>query len=181
MFSPLWLQIIRLPDDHPDAFTLWQQWLYFKHIPSNSFSDDPVKDANENRLLVQAYVLGERLMAFNFQDSLVDAIIDKLRHSSLFDPSLTNLVYDNTPPQSPLRKLWLDIYIFAGDEAWLNEDNLENFLHAEFTLELSRYQMSLKKEGRTVFGPEFEGWQCTYHHHVDGVCYRAITQAPKSM
>lgn len=59
----------------------------------------------------------------------------------MFDPRLTDVIYENTPTDSPLRRLWLDIYLHAGDPSWLDEKAIGDFVNADFLLELSKAQM----------------------------------------
>ena len=164
-------RIIPLPDDTPETFELYQQWLYTTRIPSDHLGSDPQKDSKEYKLLVRAFILGEKFMDSHFKDAVVDSIIHKLRQTSFFDPRLTNLVYDNTPAQSPLRRLWQDVYVWSGNPGWLDENTLGEFVHAEFALDLSRYQMKLNR-GQGPSSAPYVGVTCVYHEHADGVCYR---------
>ena len=166
---------IPLPEDYPEAFELYQEFIYTNRIPSNSFGDS-TKDASEYNLLVQAYILGERFMDAQFKDAIIDCIIQKLRISSYFDTRLTNLVYDNTPTTSCLRRLWQDIYVWSGNPSWLDEKMVGDFIHAEFALDLSRYQMSLNRNQGPRTAP-FVWFTCAYHEHVNGLCYRSRGQA----
>ncbi|KAK3713751.1 hypothetical protein LTR37_008237 [Vermiconidia calcicola] len=162
-----------LPNDWPDAFELYQHWLYANNIPSDSFGDT-TKDAEEYELLVHSYILGEKMMDPHFKDAIIDSIIHKLCRSSFFDPRLTNIVYENTPVNSPLRRLWQDIYVWSGNPDWLDKSTLGDFIHAEFTLDLSRYQMNLNRGVGPTSAP-YVGSLCTYHEHANGDCHRRTT------
>ena len=165
---------IPLPDDEPEVFELLQNWLYTKKIPSMHLSDG-AKDAGEYKTLVHAYILGDKFGIVDFKDAIIDSIILKLRFTGRFDPRLGNFVYDNTMERSPLRRLWQDIYVWAGNPGWLDEAQLGDFIHAEFTLDLSRYQMKMIR-GEGPASPPYEdgslGPGCLYHEHFKSECYR---------
>lgn len=163
-------RVTTLPDDLPETFRLYQQYVYTNNIASNYFGDN-AEDAAEYRLLVNAYILGERFIDLPFKDAIADATIHKLRGSNFFDPRLTNLVYDHTPSDSRLRKLWVDVYVWAGNPGWLDEDVLGGYVNAEFALDLSRYQMKLAS-GLAPNGPAYIGSPCDFHEHAGGMCYR---------
>lgn len=165
-------RIIPLPEDDPNIFSIYQQWLYTSlvhtryHVALSTIDD-------EYRTLVKAYILGEKVMDSNFKDSLADAIIEKLRSLRKFDTSLTSLVFDNTPPASPLRRLWLDAYYIFGSSEWLNASLVDDddAISPEFMAEFSRYQMQFRT-GSSVFGPDAIFSSCTYHGHGIRPCHR---------
>lgn len=158
-----------MPDDEPHILGLYQQWLYSGCITSDDRGSTPKEKAKEYERLVKCYILGEKLLDSIFKDCIIDTIMSLLMTTHLFDPSLTNLVYDCTPPASPLRKLWLDIYIFCGSPSWLDDSHDP---HPDFTIELSRKQMGFWLGARPVDGARFLLEPCTYHEHEDGKCYR---------
>ena len=165
-------RVIRLPDDLPETFELYQQWLYTNKIPSDHFGKGQ-QDCQEYKVLVRAYLLGERFMDSHFKDAIIDCIIHKLRKSSFFDPRLTTLIYENTLPHSPLRRLWQDIYFWAGNPDWFDEKTLGDFIHAEFSIDFNRYQMRMNMGSGTI-GPPYVSWPCSYHEHAGEVCYRGL-------
>lgn len=161
---------VPLPEDEPDIFSVYQQWLYGGRIhtrPSSALS----KTDDEYRKLVKAYILGEKLVGGNFKDSIVDAIVEKLRLTHKFDTGLTDLVFDNTLPTSPLRRLWLDAYYNFGSPEWLNASLVGDSINAEFMVEFSRYQMRFRASSG-AFGPDAMFASCTYHGHGLRPCHR---------
>jgi hypothetical protein len=69
---------IPLPEDDPDVFSVYQQFLYGGLIYT-SYKNAPSRPDDEYKVLVKAYILGEKIMDQEFKDSIVDAIIEKLR------------------------------------------------------------------------------------------------------
>lgn len=162
--------VVPLPEDDIDSFDLYQQWIYTGGIFLNRFAT-ATDTQNEYELLVRAYLLGEKLIDLDFKDTVIDCIIHKLRASRTFDARLTNLIYENTPPESPLRRLWLDIYFYSGSPNWLDEKALGDFIHPEFAVDLSKTQMGFMQRFKSVHAP-FMGNSCVYHEHAGGHCYQ---------
>jgi len=160
---------IPLPEDDPNIFSVYQQWLYVGLIQTRPNSA-PFKTDDEFRTLVKAYILGEKIMDSNFKDSIVDAIVEKLRLAHRFDTGLTDLVFDNTLPASPLRRLWLDAYYNFGSPAWLDASLVGSPINAEFMVEFSRYQMEFRSSSG-AFGPDAMFGSCTYHEHGLRPCH----------
>lgn len=163
---------IPLPDDEPEVFNLLQNWLYTRSIPCSS-TQNPDQET-EYRVLVQAYILGDKFGITDFKDAVIDSIIFTLRTTGRFDPRLANLVYENTMEHSPLRRLWQDIYVWAGSPGWLNEEQLGEYINAEFTLDLSRYQMRMIRNEGTMSPPYEDAGMggCAYHEHLMETCHR---------
>ena len=161
---------IPLPEDEPDTFQLYQEWVYTGLVFSENVANTE-KDSKEYERLVSAYILSDRLLDSTFKDVVVDCIIHKLCNSELFSPRLTNLVYDNNPAGSTLRRLWQDIYVWSGSPNWLEEKTVGDEVHPEFLLDLSKSQMSFWPGQRPPAAPYIQN-PCLYHEHADGTCYR---------
>lgn len=169
---------IPLPEDDPNVFSVYQHYLYsgLVHTRYNntlSKKDDGTlsKKDDEYRMLVQAYILGEKIMDQDFKDSVTDAIIEKLRSVRRFDTSLTSLVFDNTPSTSPLRRLWMDAYYHFGSSEWLDAGACSSPINGEFLADFSRHQMR-SRTGFGTFGPYAMFLSCTYHEHGTRPCHR---------
>lgn len=161
---------IKLPEDDPEVFSVYQQWLYDGLIHTGSDTLFPQND-DEYEALVKAYILGEKLMDPEFKDSITDAIKDKFRCLSRFDTGLTTLVFNETPSGSPLRRLWVDIYYHFGSPGWLDEHPEGPPVDAGFMVEFSRYQMQVRA-GVGSFGRLAMFSSCTYHEHGIRMCHR---------
>jgi hypothetical protein len=164
---------IPLAEDDPNVFYVYQQWLYSGLIHTHcDLSDD------EFNILVKAYILGEKIIDQHFKDSVADAIVEKLCSLRRFDTSLTNLVFDNTPSASPLRRLWMDVYYHFGSSEWLDASLVGSPINAEFMVEFSRHQMQLRI-GFGSFVKDAMFLSCTYHEHDAGQCHRQNTHNPR--
>lgn len=156
-------RMIPLPDDEPGIFGIYQTWLYAHSIPTDYASDD------EDKTLVEAYILGDKLRDINFKDAVADCVMKRLRTTKAFDLRLTNLVYDNTLENSPLRRLWRDIYGWAGNASWLEDDALSEPINADFMKQLIQYQYKIHNTPGFKVGLPVDA--CAYHEHVKGECY----------
>lgn len=132
---------IPLPDDEPDVFSVCQHWLYdgLVHTSRQSMVTSSESD-EEYELLVKAYILGSKLIDAAFKNSVIDAVMEKVAKDT-FNKRLTSLVFENTLPASPLRRLWLDVYYHVGKAEWLEPALTDDTLSSEFMIEFSRYQM----------------------------------------
>jgi hypothetical protein len=81
-----------------------------------------------------------------------------------FNTRLTSLVFDNTTPASPLRRLWLDVYYHIGKVEWLEPIMAGDTISSEFMIEFSRYQMQ-KRTSPSSSDKLDLSLGCTYHEH----------------
>ncbi|KAF2501378.1 hypothetical protein BU16DRAFT_437218, partial [Lophium mytilinum] len=108
---------LRLADDDPESFTLYQEWLYSRQIHLER--EEPIM---KYLPACKAYCLGEKLMDNDFKNAVVDTIIrtttETTVNESCFFPSVDSICvsYERTPRGSPLRQLIVDFYAYCGDE-----------------------------------------------------------------
>jgi len=168
---------ISMPEDDPTAFQAYQLWLY-----SGILFTEPVMDTetdDEYGILVRSYLLGQKLMDSDFKDMVIDAIVAKLLATGLFDIRLTGAVYENTPSTSPLRRLWLDIYQYQGQAAWMSAELDDGDVNAEFLLDFGRRNLSRPGGFPMPQSPAYVNDICQYHEHGDGECYRTQRHSAK--
>lgn len=60
---------MKLPEDQPGIFELYLQWLYFGKIYYKNRHDD-----GEHETLVDAYIMGDKLLDTTFQDRVIDYV-----------------------------------------------------------------------------------------------------------
>lgn len=161
-------RLIPLPDVEPISFQIYQQWLCSGLISSHPGEREQDR---EYELLVRAYSIGEKFEDADFQDTLTDAIISRVLHTISFDVRLTHLVYASTAPDSPLRRLWLDVYYYSGNLDWVDEQLVEGGINAEFLYDYCRWQVSRRNTSCSHDMPYISN-PCHYHHHSDWKCYR---------
>jgi len=164
--------IISLPDDDWDIVEMYQQWLYTGCLTPIEDADSTSQTASDYTMLVKAYIFGEKFWDPTYKDCVIDAVISLLLTTRLFDPTISELVYTSTPPNSPLRKLWQDIYTFCGSVGWLDDAYAPN---SDFTRDLLRKQMGFWNKVRPEDGINIITQPCAYHEHEDGKCYRVAS------
>ena len=116
---------IVLPEDSPKIFALYVHWIYTGKMPVGR--DEPgQKSTLEYMELVDSYVLGDKILDTNFQNSVMDAIIEKscieANDGYLWYPnaSVIKHAYEKTTSSASIRKLLVDMYVKGGISEWLN-------------------------------------------------------------
>ncbi|KAJ5165324.1 uncharacterized protein N7500_007154 [Penicillium coprophilum] len=128
-----------LPEDDPRIFTLYSHWLYFAKIPevpkdaaSHGKAQKPSRVYHD---LVNAYVLGDKLLDIKFQNSVLDAIVEKryesgARSGTHYLPcyDTINLAYYKTTESAGIRKLFVDMYVRGATGGCLSGNFTKAFL-----------------------------------------------------
>jgi hypothetical protein len=169
---------IRFPDDDPDIFRLYIHWLYSRTLPCRN--DEPGRAGNaEYVLLAKAYVLGDKLQDGRFQDTAIDAIIQKASSPAkdgqqwLPVGSAVGWIYDNTLPSSEARRLLVDLYVCHGSGDWLTLWAKPADLPKDFLLDLAAALLDRRPrldDNSPLRAPS----TCMYHQHSRNltVCYK---------
>ncbi|KAB2103192.1 hypothetical protein AG0111_0g8462 [Alternaria gaisen] len=105
--------IIDLPDDPVDVVSDYIKWLYYDTIPDKQY--EAVANTREERAeeaekvfvaLAESYVFGEKIVDVRYKNAVLQTII---KAQNAFDwsmgPASVKIVYEGTPPKSPLRRL----------------------------------------------------------------------------
>jgi hypothetical protein len=163
-----------LPNDDPAVFALYIQWVYRGRIFCRQDMGDTGGNREEIDLLIEAFVLGEKLQDQEFRDALVDCLIHAVDTPDGQDkrwyptPSAVDRAYRGTPDSSPLRRLLVDMYFFHGRREWLDEAT-----NADFLRDLARDLL----QGRGSFASKVDQTTaqlagCSYHcHGAENLCY----------
>ncbi|KAF2731071.1 hypothetical protein EJ04DRAFT_418566, partial [Polyplosphaeria fusca] len=118
------LRIITLPEDDPEIFELFLNYLYTKQLPIQEQKDYTTLTEEEygsqfNReceRVGQIYVMGEKLQSTIVKNAAIFAILGltKLRDfkGELFvpNPNMVRDIYEGTPPGNPARRFLVDIW-----------------------------------------------------------------------
>jgi len=158
---------IELPEEEAWIFGLYAQWLYTGKFFSKSNGEEDT--ANESDTLCKLYALGEVVMDRVFQDRTLDAL-----YASISDPenpvylpgaNSVNYICQETPSDSPARRLLLDLVVRccsrrADWPAFL--DKVNHAFLADVVLAMA--------DNRPITGSNLpEAYTrktgCRYHHH----------------
>ncbi|KAK3675075.1 kti12, chromatin associated [Recurvomyces mirabilis] len=178
-------QSIPLPDDDPAAFEAFARFAYHGYIfpvisavtTSYIASDNqPGRDAfcNEVDFLASCWILGDKLLATEFKDAALDALVDPLNKACRVPAGVHGRVYTSTAGPNGLRRLLVDVAVYKWPNDILLEDRAGQRYWELFRNVAARY----KELGGTVIegnGPIYDGG-CWYHDHGDGECYRSKTR-----
>lgn len=110
---------IDLPDDQPQTFELYAQWLYGGKVLSRGVEKSKRHD-EELGQLIDAFVFGEKVQDGNYRDAIIDAVIaytntsDKDGQRWYPASTIVDRAYRGTPAGSPLRKLLIDFHVYHG-------------------------------------------------------------------
>ena len=137
----------------------------------------------ELQFLGLAYCLGERYQDCDFKDAVLDAMKARLRlepGSAILPAAETiRLIWNNTQPRSPARRLILGIFVWyqsdCPDESELADLDIREMVSGEFFKELAFALLSVyaftKAPGMEdpLRGPN----NCVYHEHTaTEKCYK---------
>ncbi|KAF1965182.1 hypothetical protein BU23DRAFT_34539 [Bimuria novae-zelandiae CBS 107.79] len=183
---------VSLPDQKPATFNIYVQWLYSKRLytkaaPASNQVAPTLQQPNSDEWLnlVDVYLLGFKLGDVDFQDMVMDAIMDWLRETrdsgSFITPTpivalenVARIYYTlhNTAKDNPLRRLVSDVAALNFSDATIQKicaDDGGQKLPRAFLLDLLS-KLSSRLQGGRPF-PEARG-ACHYHCHAEGKCYR---------
>ncbi|PSN62885.1 hypothetical protein BS50DRAFT_577772 [Corynespora cassiicola Philippines] len=147
---------VDLPEDDPEAFSLYRTWLYTGKLPvlpehASGAPSPPGGDPSEEsyHVLAYAYVLGERLMDVEFKNAIADAYVLYARGAApgkRHYPSNEEIriIYEGTTEACPLRKLLVDIWYCRGKAEWIEQDPDAQELPKEFLLEVVKALLKLR-------------------------------------
>jgi hypothetical protein len=117
---------ICLPDEEPRIFSLYAHWLYWGTLPVVGDETGAPGDP-EYVDLVKAYVLGDKILDSKFQDTAIDAIVEKSKSVGTDGvrryPNgwAIKYAFNNTNESAPIRKLLADMYAYRANSAWLQD------------------------------------------------------------
>ena len=103
-FAEAKLNLVTMPDDDPNAFRLWVQWLF-----AGTIARTP-SDA-----LAKAWIIGDKIGCPVFQNITMIGLLgcrSPNRADSLVEPSTLRVAYGGSTPGSKLRRWALDFFIF---------------------------------------------------------------------
>ncbi|KAF2659814.1 hypothetical protein K491DRAFT_136246 [Lophiostoma macrostomum CBS 122681] len=180
-------RIVKLPTMKPPAFQLYVQWLYSSRLYLRI--DEKSKLVDRSKVIeccINAYLLGDYLQDIAFKDTLIDLILEWSSMMYVLQAAvlLTKDVYANTPEDSLLRQLLVDLSVWGiSPYAWkISADSAFEFPNAFLmgvvtgqSKRLSDIDPSGVKETGYSHFKKIKG-TCIYHCHRDGPCYKSDVQ-----
>jgi len=97
-------QVLELPEDDEEVFERFVLWLYTnKLLEENQTMEDVSWE-----ILLGLYIFGEARGISGLQNEVIDTFIDKQEVADLIPTNRAPRIYENTPTDSPLRRLLVD-------------------------------------------------------------------------
>jgi hypothetical protein len=170
-----------LEEEDPAKFSLFEQWVYKDRLfikkpvttSPSSFCSDTEDDHQEWECPPRLYTLGERLDAPKFKDAVISAIIEKVGESKVMPDNWAAYVYQNTVSACALRRLIVDLHVFAHQGRLLKKGACPDAEEPEFEF-LQDAMARMADAGQKIFAADAAEmpWSdaCTYHEHGEGVC-----------
>ena len=108
-FAEAKLNSVTMPDDDPNVFRVWVQWLLVGYTNSETIPYEEV-----NNVLVKAWILGDKLGCHIFQDFIMTGLLVVLGSDywTEIKPSTFRAAYEGSAPGSMLRKWAVDLFLF---------------------------------------------------------------------
>lgn len=111
---------IDLTDEKTNIFECYLHWHYLRTlpvIPPDEIEGGTAASAVEIGNLIGCYLLGEKLIDAAFKNAVLDGFIYSLRKRSdgnihLAEAGMISTLYNGTRDESPVRKLFVDIYSY---------------------------------------------------------------------
>ncbi|EMD00006.1 hypothetical protein BAUCODRAFT_64321 [Baudoinia panamericana UAMH 10762] len=146
-------QTVRLPEEKPDIFEWFLQWLYTGSLttPHNGAYGSP-----KYFLLIDLYALSDRLLTTTLSNDILSTIARLSETTnSVPTPSDTFILYDSIRDTSPLRTLILDLFAYKKTDKLL-ETHKDDW-HPRFLRELV---VKLKRPGpEAIERHSLEAWR----------------------
>lgn len=191
-------QTVELPDDNVEAFELYVHWLYARTIPSSDLgprgvpaSDDQSSDGDdltcysmtllqEYLLLINAYILGDKIGDVDFTDAVIDVLVDCANVTQHIPGAHVEYVYEHTPEESRLRQWILDEWTHRSFWSW--SKMIDKYTNIDVIRDIAKTLLFFRDSERDGH-PEVAGVKtnpCFYHQHfrVDQPCYKVKTNLP---
>ncbi|KAE8449972.1 hypothetical protein EG329_007111 [Mollisiaceae sp. DMI_Dod_QoI] len=164
----------RLPDDDPDVFDLFLDWLYRGDLHPADMSKQPPASSPVPKL-IELYGFAEKICMNDLIDYTMTSIITRSRHDKVM-PRLSSikLAYQVTSPGSPLRS-WISrcyLYSLLNGSTTTHAATLDGFSNAmSSSNDLQKDVLRLIYFGdaktRASKAPVYEN-PCLYHMHGKG-------------
>jgi hypothetical protein len=101
--------VISLEDERVDVFSIVNQFVYTRQL------SDKVDHNLDWDVLVRAWLFGDKYLIHSLQNRVMSVLIEKNKVTNIIPTLSVKLIYANTLPDSPLRKLMVDWTAYLCD------------------------------------------------------------------
>lgn len=157
-------ETIQLHKEESAVFELFADWLSFGDIFAETERN---LDKLSYSILFKAFVLGLTLRTQVFRNDIMDIITAKFEAGHMPEAILPEIAYNGSPPNSPLRRILVDVYAYRGGPAFVTAPGTQKHISSQFLTDLTCALYNLRDKGCSQapypFGLENVG--CLYHYH----------------
>lgn len=165
-------EIVWLPNEDPEIFHIYVQWLYHQKI----FSDVPYDENDMNRSaydnewprLLNLYVCGKHLEDDSFCNAVMDAVCDKLNRNAgryTYTGDLAGAVSEKLGTASPFYRVLVDMYAWIGDEEWIASEMGNAATPIQFYMSIVQQMIQLRDGPAKDKAFPWAEDICRYHVH----------------
>ncbi|KAH0172450.1 hypothetical protein KCU67_g1728, partial [Aureobasidium melanogenum] len=155
---------IRLPHERVEVFNIVTNFVYTRQL------SDGVDCDIAWELLCRLWIFGDKYLMPALQNKAMSTLIEQNRKLKVIPVHCVKLIYDNTLPGSPLRKIVVDWTAYKTDMLEfmaLEKENPRWTREALVDLVLTMGAKTKEDIGRYAL-PEGNNGKCYYHVHKDG-------------
>ncbi|KAI8939493.1 hypothetical protein NX059_003264 [Plenodomus lindquistii] len=134
---------VKLPEDDAPTFKLYLHFLYTGKIAITSEALDARIEARDHiRTIARLYILAEKLQDVITRNATVEEMLEACRtpnsdgETYCMGTETVNIIYEGSPPGSPMRRLVVDIYTCRATKDWSQLFQLDNAWPRDFLPEL---------------------------------------------
>jgi hypothetical protein len=159
---------IDLSDEDLFTFNIYAQWLYSHNLPRFL---GPLRLGN-------LYVLGEKLMHDEFQNSVVDEFISNAEiYGEVPQGDTINVIYEGTPEGSPARRLMVDLWCYLSKGNKSRDEWADH--HPEFINDLLTAVLRIRDTPPLKERPWAVDLE-VYHHKLEPESFEVSVISPES-
>ncbi|KAI9661303.1 MAG: hypothetical protein M1821_009630 [Bathelium mastoideum] len=167
-----------LPEDDGEVFGVYVNWLYSRKV--EAFRGLDVGWSKSYEILIEAFILGDKLLDIDFKDAVVDAIVHLTMkpdaNGTWAIPPGKNVsrLYERTLKGSKARRMMVDLHVMSATPRMFDSEEMKDEYCFDFVVELLRamFEESRDPQGKANTLLRWRN-QCQYHEHGTGnPCYK---------
>ncbi|THY29894.1 hypothetical protein D6D01_03442 [Aureobasidium pullulans] len=154
---------LSLPDDCIGVFNVFNKYIYTRQLSDGEDSDVSWE------LIVGCWLFGDKYIIPSFQNKIMDVLYSKSLKLKVIPTKSLKLIYNDTLPGAPLRRILVDWAAFRGNMKLMMSTEMNFQWPREALVDLATILGGKKAEEIGVFAlPVNNAAKCYYHVHNEG-------------
>jgi len=180
--------IVRLPEESPEAFQVFVTFLdtgvihlnHFKSVSGNAAQEDDLGEDKEWNSIAQVWLLSDRIDSVTFKDAVVDKVISLVRDEGKVPTSLHRPIFKGSVSRSGMRKLLTDIAVHSWFPGTLadqpGDPECADYFRDIGVEAMRRMGRSTQGQPLSLAPYDRQDVECHYHDHdTEGKpCYKTM-------